>query len=314
MAKSWRDILPIHPAAELFPLMSEDELRALGEDIRKHGLHEGIVIFDGKLLDGRNRLDAMELVGIKLVVGNKVSIPLTRDIDDDLLNDDGELDPYAYVISANIHRRHLTAEQKRELIETLLKATPDKSDRQIAATVKVDHKTVASVRAETEARGEIPHVETRTDSRGREQQAHKPKKKSGHDVPADIRNFQELMREDEPSPANEIDEADDDRTDELIHFQAQHEARRISREIAWVLTKFKMKEEQFQFAFLDILFWNVRNFCRVQRELEKLTPQQAETIARLDHLAVQVDRAFIEALRDHRKDHAVEEQHHVEPS
>ena len=35
--KSWRDI-PIHPAADLFPLMAPDELKALGEDIKKNGL------------------------------------------------------------------------------------------------------------------------------------------------------------------------------------------------------------------------------------------------------------------------------------
>jgi hypothetical protein len=36
--KSWRDVLPIHPAAELFPLISPDELRPIGEDIKAHGL------------------------------------------------------------------------------------------------------------------------------------------------------------------------------------------------------------------------------------------------------------------------------------
>ena len=34
MTKRWRDVLQIHPAAELFPLMTPDELRALGEDIK----------------------------------------------------------------------------------------------------------------------------------------------------------------------------------------------------------------------------------------------------------------------------------------
>jgi ParB/Sulfiredoxin domain len=66
-AKSWRDILPIHPAAELFPLMSPDELRALAEDIKANGLVTPVVLWrddEGKLilLDGRNRLDAIEMV------------------------------------------------------------------------------------------------------------------------------------------------------------------------------------------------------------------------------------------------------------
>jgi hypothetical protein len=31
----WRNVLPIHPTTELFPRMTPDELRALGEDIKK---------------------------------------------------------------------------------------------------------------------------------------------------------------------------------------------------------------------------------------------------------------------------------------
>jgi hypothetical protein len=66
---SWRDVLPIHPAAELFPLMSRDELKVLGEDIRQNGLHVPVSVwkeqknFPPRLIDGRNRLDAMEAVG-----------------------------------------------------------------------------------------------------------------------------------------------------------------------------------------------------------------------------------------------------------
>ena len=178
-AQSWRDTLPIHPAAELFPRMSPDELRALGKDIRKHGLISPIVLFsDGKspvrLLDGRSRLDAIEseigpaIVGAPSITAGKDFLAINK-----VVVLDRSVDPYAYVISANIHRRHLTAEQKRDLIAKLIKATPDKSDRQIAETVRVDHKTVGAVRAEQEARGEIPHVETRTDSKGRKQPARK---------------------------------------------------------------------------------------------------------------------------------------------
>jgi hypothetical protein len=127
-AVCWRDSLPIHPAAELFPLMPPDELRVLGEDIMKNGLRSPIVLWraDDKtpavLLDGRNRLDAIEMApGSPVEVRNVVVLDHTTD-------------PYAFVISTNIHRRHLTAEKKRELIANLLKAQPDRSDRQIAAS------------------------------------------------------------------------------------------------------------------------------------------------------------------------------------
>ena len=56
-------------------------------------------------------------------------------------------DPVAYVISTNLHRRHLTAEQKRDLIAKLLKAKPDLSDRAIGKMTKADGKTVAKARA-----------------------------------------------------------------------------------------------------------------------------------------------------------------------
>ena len=73
--KSWRDVLPVHSAAELFPSMSPDEQRALGEDIVKNGLTSPVVLWsDGKsperLLDGRNRLDGIEIAtGSEAIIG-----------------------------------------------------------------------------------------------------------------------------------------------------------------------------------------------------------------------------------------------------
>jgi hypothetical protein len=89
-----------------------------------------------------------------------------------------EIEPFDYAISANIHRRHLTAEDKRRLIAEILKAKPEQSNRQIAETVKADHKTVGTVRTEMEGRGEIPHVSTRADTKGRQQPAAKPPRRS----------------------------------------------------------------------------------------------------------------------------------------
>jgi ParB-like chromosome segregation protein Spo0J len=49
------------------------------------------------------------------------------------------------------------------------------SDRQLAKYVGVSDKTVAKFRAQLERRSEIPHVDTRTDTAGREQPARKPR-------------------------------------------------------------------------------------------------------------------------------------------
>ena len=184
IAPSWRDVLPIHPAAELFPLMSPDELRVLGEDIKKNGITSPIAIVTRKddkgwryqLLDGRNRLDAMEAVGMRFQIVFLTYAGCSIDADEFEVTKQATVvctDPYAYVISANIHRRHLTAEQKRELICTLLKVNPSKSDRQIAETVKASPTFVGKVRAEKEATGDVSTVDTRTDTKGRQQPAKK---------------------------------------------------------------------------------------------------------------------------------------------
>src|SRR5262245_51953617 len=82
--KSWRDLIKVHPAADIPKMMSREELLALGQDILENGLKVPIVFWsemtmykDGLtvtwidwkdaqwfLLDGRNRLEAMELVGL----------------------------------------------------------------------------------------------------------------------------------------------------------------------------------------------------------------------------------------------------------
>jgi hypothetical protein len=42
--RSWRAVLPVHPAADLLPMIGQDELRALGEDIRKNGLKSPVTV------------------------------------------------------------------------------------------------------------------------------------------------------------------------------------------------------------------------------------------------------------------------------
>ena len=187
----WRSTLPIHPAAEMFPLMSPDELRTIGEDIMKNGLRSPIALWraDPKLplylLDGRNRLDAIEVATGKPVTIGAPSLMAGDFLAcDKVIVLDSRVDPWAYAISANIHRRHLTAEDKRNLIVKLLKANPERSNNATAKIAKVDDKTVGTVRAELERRSEIPNVKARTDTKGRKQPARKQATKKKRAAPA----------------------------------------------------------------------------------------------------------------------------------
>jgi hypothetical protein len=84
-----------HEYANLFPMMADADLRELGADIKKHGLRDAIVTLDGKILDGRNRHRACELVGVP---------PHYEAFNGD--------DALGFVISHNLHRRHLTDSQR----------------------------------------------------------------------------------------------------------------------------------------------------------------------------------------------------------
>jgi len=67
---NWRSYVKVHPAADLFPMMGQENLQALSDDIRANGLRVPVVYFAARngerlLLDGRNRLAAMALAGKK---------------------------------------------------------------------------------------------------------------------------------------------------------------------------------------------------------------------------------------------------------
>jgi hypothetical protein len=109
----WRDQYRVHPAADVFPMMSDEELDALGEDIKANGLKVPIAFHIGTgnkrvLIDGRNRLEAMERFGLGPHVWEKT---------------EGSYDdPVAHIIGLNIRRRHLTKAQQAELIVAAIKA------------------------------------------------------------------------------------------------------------------------------------------------------------------------------------------------
>jgi hypothetical protein len=88
--------LEFHDAAQQFPLLSEERLKELAEDIKQRGQQEAIRMLDGKILDGRNRYLACLKVGVE---------PDFKDLPE-------EVNPYAYVWSLNGERRDLTQDQR----------------------------------------------------------------------------------------------------------------------------------------------------------------------------------------------------------
>jgi hypothetical protein len=159
--------LPIHPAANLFPMMSDDEIRELAEDIRKHGMREPIWLIDGQVVDGRNRLKACKLIDHKPHFATAVFGGTALD----------------FVLSKNLHRRHLTPAQRREVIAAVLKQQPENSNRRVAAQTNTDHKTVGTVREELEQGGEIPHLAERVGRDGVKQPVDSAAAKRAGDVP-----------------------------------------------------------------------------------------------------------------------------------
>jgi hypothetical protein len=89
-------MMEVHPLANVFPMMTDDELQDLADDIKEHGLLHPIVLdADGVLIDGRNRLRACEIAG--------------REPQFERLNGH---DAAAFIVSANLERRNLTKGQQ----------------------------------------------------------------------------------------------------------------------------------------------------------------------------------------------------------
>jgi hypothetical protein len=101
--------LTAHPLSEIFPRMGADELDVLGADIKANGLKEAIWLFEDKILDGNNRYSA----GLK--IGYRLKETDLRQFDPKVQGD-----PLAFVVSQNLHRRHLTESQRATIAATLV--------------------------------------------------------------------------------------------------------------------------------------------------------------------------------------------------
>jgi len=234
--QSWRDLIKVHPAADRFPMMTDAELVELGKDIVKNGVKQWLVCWtperveqfveneqcDWYLLDGRNRLEALERVitdpqerveavrrALQVGAGGFAGFPKKGGGGSKHLY--GDIDPYEYVISANLHRRHLTRKQKRDLIECLLKANPERSDRETGRIAKVHHETVGTIRNTLELTGGIRQFEKTVGADGKARparrssppRASKPKSPAARLRDIAISDFSKLLHQ---RPADTLDD------------------------------------------------------------------------------------------------------------
>lgn len=104
-----------HPFSKLFPLITGEEYIAFKSDIEAHGQRAPILLYEGKILDGRNRY--------------RCCVDLQREPVVEQFNGD---DALAHVLSLNLYRRQLNVAQRALIaaeFSSLREAESDQDDQ-----------------------------------------------------------------------------------------------------------------------------------------------------------------------------------------
>ena len=143
---------------QFMPRLSDDEYTALEKSIVEHGVQVPIIVDEDRaVIDGHHRKEIADRLGIDCP--RRFAMDLT-----------GE-QKRTLALSLNLDRRHLSREQKQQLVRGSIKADPHLSDRQHAERTGVSPSTVGFHRGQLEAAGAVSNLDTRTDSLGRQQPA-----------------------------------------------------------------------------------------------------------------------------------------------
>jgi N6-adenosine-specific RNA methylase IME4 len=132
--------MQFHPLSELFPLMQGREFDELVADMKANGLREPIWTYEGQILDGRNRWRACEAAQL----AHRPMRTYTSG------------DPLSFVVSLNLHRRHLD-ESQRALVAARIATLPLGANQHTASAnlptqaeaadmLKVSERTVRTAR------------------------------------------------------------------------------------------------------------------------------------------------------------------------
>jgi len=174
--------LAVHPAAAIFPMISDEEMTELAKSINDHGLREKITIITDPevsgqwlIVDGRNRAEALRRMNVKdkdIIEKFSVAKDFKR----------ASYTVEEYVIMANIERRNLTGPQRKKLAGQLAimlaEAQKDKpKEEQVDTTQKAA--TAAGVSRRTAATAKKEQLQSPAPSPGVSREKPKPKAKSG---------------------------------------------------------------------------------------------------------------------------------------
>ena len=161
--KEWIGEYPVHPVASLFPMIDDESLNALAEDIKKNGQREPIIVAyldeamidEPVVIDGRNRHAACKLAGIEPEFKFVMSL------------NDRELSPQViadWIISHNLHRRHLTTSQKAMVGQGYLEfLRAEAKKRQLDGARKGAEVTNSAGRVSAKSREAAKERESRSD-------------------------------------------------------------------------------------------------------------------------------------------------------
>ena len=128
-----------HPLADIFPLMTEGEIEDMALSLERTRQREPIVLYQGMILDGRNRYRACKAANLP---------PVTRIYDPER---DGH-SPLTFVMDQNLERRHLTVGQRAAAAQTALQAQEKEA------------KAATAYKAHQEAKSDNSHKDTNNQS------------------------------------------------------------------------------------------------------------------------------------------------------
>ena len=125
----------VHPVAALFPDADAEVRRRMREDIEARGVRRPVEVQSGFLLDGRTRLSICEELGIE---APWVEVP-------------ADVDAVGWILSANVHRRHLSTSQRAVLAAELVGVSGGGAEgmtlEEAAEAVNVSRMSVARAKA-----------------------------------------------------------------------------------------------------------------------------------------------------------------------